>query len=206
MTISLDPGLWLQALLTIAVFMILFGENLLSRWAEHSLIAATASIFTVVAVKAVIESGIKPLLAGDIAYIIPLMFAALIYTRFIPQLRFLNRWSLAFMVGAINGVLISRMVSVDIITNIRQYMRPLIVAGDPMMSISHIVSLIAIITVLFYFTFTITHTGTKRTIANTGKYLLFGYLGYQFSCVMLSRLLLLSERWTFILYDFLGFG
>ena len=70
------------ALLTIASLSFLYKENPFYRWAEYTVIGITTGNWLVMAINAVRNGAIAPLMEGELHIIIALIFGVLYFARY----------------------------------------------------------------------------------------------------------------------------
>ena len=137
--------------------------------------------------------------------IIPLVLGALILTRLSRSFSWLSRWSFAYIVGLGAGIGIPRTISSFIIKQVEPSIKPLLVSGEPILStINTILILLGVISVLFYFFFSVEHTGTRARISQIGVWFLMVSFGASFGYTVMGRMSLLIGRMQFLLKDWLG--
>jgi hypothetical protein len=147
----------------------------------------------------------EPVQKGDYEPLIGVMIGLLILTRFIPKIAWLSRIAFAFVVGFGSGVAIPRTVSSFILKQIEDTVNPLVTMADgavsfsmnfanPQSGINTIVLLIGVVSVLFYFFFSVEHTGPGYVTARTGIYFLMIGFGAAFGYTVMSRMSLLIGR------------
>jgi hypothetical protein len=152
---------------------------------------------------------VKPIFEqGEYALFIPVAIGMLMLTRYVPKAAWLSRYSFAFIVGVGSGLAIPRTISSFILRQIEDTVRPLLsVAGgdgvtfsmnllDPSSSINVVIILIGVSSVLFYFFFSIDHSGPGKVIAKTGVMFLMIAFGAAFGYTVMARMSLLIGRLT----------
>ncbi|MGR3219990.1 MAG: hypothetical protein ACUZ8H_09265 [Candidatus Anammoxibacter sp.] len=137
--------------------------------------------------------------------IVPLILGALILTRLSKSFSWLSRWSFAYIVGLGAGIGIPRIISSFIIKQVEPSLKPLFVSGEPILStINTLLILLGVISVLFYFFFSVEHTGTRARISQIGVWFLMVSFGASFGYTVMGRMSLLIGRMQFLLKDWLG--
>jgi hypothetical protein len=96
-------------------------------------------------------------------------------TRYVPRAAWLSRYAFAFIVGVGSGLAIPRVISSYILKQIEDTVRPLMVMVpgegltftwnllNPASSLNTIIILIGVSSVLFYFFFSVEHTGPGKS-------------------------------------------
>ena len=137
--------------------------------------------------------------------LIPLTLGVFILTRFSRSLSWLSRWSFAYIVGLGAGIGIPRIISSFILEQVGPSLKPLFLEGEPFLStINTLLILIGVVSVLFYFFFSIEHKGTRGKISQIGILFLMVSFGASFGYTVMGRMSLLIGRVQFLLKDWLG--
>jgi hypothetical protein len=199
-------GAWVAVGLTLFIFSFLYKDNPLFRLGEHlyvgisvgySVVVVWYTVFIRLIWDEIVKSNYEPF--------IPVVIGLLIWTRFIPKIAWLSRLAFAFVVGFGSGVTIPRTVSSTILKQIEDTVNPLVMmtAGgislnldlaNPQSGINTIVLLIGVVSVLFYFFFSVEHSGAGYVAARTGVYFLMIGFGAAFGYTVMSRMSLLIGR------------
>jgi hypothetical protein len=129
-------------------------------------------------------------------------------TRYSPKAAWMSRIAFAFVVGVGSGLAIPRVISSYILKQIEDTVRPLLSLAanggatftydllDPASNLNAIVLLIGVVSVLFYFFFSVEHTGPGRAVARTGILFLMIAFGAAFGYTVMARMSLLIGRLT----------
>lgn len=203
-------GAWVATGLTLFIFSFLYKDNPLFKLAEHLYVGVSVGYTIVKAYDTVIVHLIvKPIFEqGEYALLIPVAIGMLMLTRYVPKAAWLSRYAFAFIVGVGSGLAIPRTISSFILRQIEDTVRPLLsLAGEdgvtfsmnllnPSSSINVIIILIGVISVLFYFFFSIEHSGSGKVVARTGVMFLMIAFGAAFGYTVMARMSLLIGRLT----------
>ena len=203
-------GAWVATGLTLCIFTFLYKDNPLFKLAEHLYVGVSVGYTIVKAYDTVIVHLIvKPIFEqGEYALFIPVAIGMLMLTRYVPKAAWLSRYAFAFIVGVGSGLAIPRTISSFILRQIEDTVRPLLslAGGDgvtfsmnllnPASSINVIIILIGVISVLFYFFFSIEHSGPGKVVAKTGVMFLMIAFGAAFGYTVMARMSLLIGRLT----------
>jgi hypothetical protein len=151
----------------------------------------------------------KPIVEhGEIALLIPVAIGLLMLTRYVPKATWMSRYAFAFIVGLGSGLAIPRTISSFILKQIEDTIRPLLsMTGgdgltfsmsllDPASNLNAIIVLVGVSSVLFYFFFSIEHSGPGRMVARTGIVFLMIAFGAAFGYTVMARMSLLIGRLT----------
>ncbi|MDH4329495.1 MAG: hypothetical protein OEV77_13305, partial [Nitrospira sp.] len=203
-------GAWVATGLTLFIFSFLYKDNPLFKLAEHLYVGVSVGYTIVKAYDTVIVHLIvKPIFEqGEFALLIPVAIGLLMLTRYVPKAAWLSRYAFAFIVGVGSGLAIPRTISSFILKQVEDTVRPVLslAGGDgvtfsmnllnPASSINVIIILIGVISVLFYFFFSIEHSGPGKIVARTGVMFLMIAFGAAFGYTVMARMSLLIGRLT----------
>jgi hypothetical protein len=203
-------GAWVAAGLTLFILTFLYQDNPLFKLAEHLYVGvsvgyAIVKTYDTVAVRLIYEPMVKQ---GDWSLLIPLAIGTLMLTRYVPKTAWMSRIAFAFVVGVGSGLAIPRVISSYILKQIEDTVRPLAFLAadggatftysllDPASNLNAVVLLVGVVSVLFYFFFSVEHTGPGRAVARTGIIFLMIAFGAAFGYTVMARMSLLIGRLT----------
>jgi hypothetical protein len=203
-------GAWVATGLTLFIFSFLYKDNPLFKLAEHLYVGVSVGYTIVKAYDTVIVHLIvKPVFEqGELSLLIPVAIGFLMLTRYVPKAAWLSRYAFAFIVGVGSGLAIPRTISSFILKQIEDTVRPLLsLAGsdgaafsmnllNPASNLNAVIILIGVSSVLFYFFFSIEHSGPGRAVARTGIVFLMISFGAAFGYTVMARMSLLIGRLT----------
>jgi hypothetical protein len=203
----MDHQFWLTtlgAILTLAVFSLLYKENVVYRYAEHIFLGVATGYGVVVAWKEVLQpKWYKPMMEGGVW---PWMFALVAGLSWYTIYSRTYEWTSRLLIGAFMGLAAGetfRAFGTLYMPQITSSFKPLITQsiGE---SINNVVVFITLITVLsyFFFAFRYEHKALKVS-SQTGRYLLMIAFGAIFGSTVMARLSLFIERVHFLLGDWL---
>ena len=199
-------GAWVAVGLTLFNFSFLYKDNPLFKLGEHLYVGISVGYSVVVVWFTVfIRLVWQEIAKGNYEPLIPVVIGLLIWTRFVPKIAWLSRLAFAFVVGFGSGVAIPRTISSYILKQIEDTVNPLVTMGaggislnldlaNPQSGINTIVLLIGVVSVLFYFFFSVEHSGAGYVAARTGVYFLMIGFGAAFGYTVMSRMSLLIGR------------
>ena len=210
MPIETIIGAWVATGLTLFIFSFLYKDNPLFKLAENLYVGVSVGYTIVKTYDTVIVHLIwKPIVEnGEWALLIPVAIGLLMLTRYVPKAAWLSRYAFAFIVGVGSGLAIPRVVSSYILKQIEDTVRPLLVMVpgegltftwsllNPASSLNTIIILIGVSSVLFYFFFSVEHTGPGKAVARTGILFLMIAFGAAFGYTVMARMSLLIGRLT----------
>ncbi len=203
-------GAWVATGLTLFIFSFLYKDNPLFKLAENLYVGVSVGYTIVKTYDTVIVHLIwKPIVENqEWTLLIPVAIGLLMLTRYVPKAAWLSRYAFAFIVGVGAGLAIPRTVSSFILKQIEDTVRPLLmlVPGDgvtfswnlmnPASSVNVIIVLIGVSSVLFYFFFSVEHSGPGKAVARTGVLFLMIAFGAAFGYTVMARMSLLIGRLT----------
>ena len=203
-------GAWVATGLTLFIFSFLYKDKSLFKLAENLYVVVSVGYTIVKTYDTVIVHLIwKPIVEnGEWALLIPVAIGTLMLTRYVPKAAWLSRYAFAFIVGVGSGLAIPRVISSYILKQIEDTVRPLmvLVPGEgltftmnvlnPASSLNTIIILIGVVSVLFYFFFSVEHTGPGKAVARTGILFLMIAFGAAFGYTVMARMSLLIGRLT----------
>jgi len=210
MPIDTIIGAWVATGLTLFIFSFLYKDNPLFKLAENLYVGVSVGYTIVKTYDTVIVYLIwKPIVENkEWSLLIPVAIGLLMLTRYVPKAAWLSRYAFAFIVGVGSGLAIPRTISSFILKQIEDTVRPLmmLVPGEgvtftwsllnPASSLNTIVILIGVSSVLFYFFFSVEHTGPGKAVARTGILFLMIAFGAAFGYTVMARMSLLIGRLT----------
>jgi len=186
------------ALLTLAMYSFLAGDNPFYKFAEHLLVGLTIGYTLVVTLKSVIwPQAILPVTQGQFQAIGPLLLGGLILLRPFRRWAGWSRISLALVVGGGAGVAIPAMLKARVLDQMAATVTGATTWGGWII-------LIGVLATLTYFVFTRAHRGAWGTSARLGRYFMMVFFGATFAYTVMSRVALLIGRLEFLMGDWLG--
>ena len=217
-------GLWLSALLTLATFSLLYGDNPFFKVAQ-SLVVGVAAGFAVVTgvwtmlvpnlyekllpslARVTTSPGLPESVGWDPWALAPLVLCVLLLWRLAPVGGWVSRWPLAFFIGLTAGLQLVSIFKADFIDQIANTMLPLLVvrdgAVDRWTSLRNVLIVGGVLSVLVYFLFSVHHTGMTGRVARVGIAVLMITFGASFGMTVMGRISLLAARLQFLFDDWL---
>jgi hypothetical protein len=210
MNISVNPWIWISALLSLAIFSFLYKDNPFYRFAEHVFVGvANGWAVTFYWHNVLWPSLFDPLFRqGQLYYIIPFVIGMLYLTRFIPRVSWLVRIPIALAIGYYTGVYIPSVIQAFIVkqiqgtvltsTNFQAWN-----AGS-MGIVWSIILFVGVLCTLSYFYFSKEHKGILGVTSRVGIIFVMIGFGAAFGYTVMARISLLIGRLQFILGPWLG--
>ncbi len=206
MNISTDILIWISSLLTLFIFSFIFKDNPFYRFAEHLFVGTSAGYFIALSYHNVVYPNlIVPLFKeGQFLYVIPLILGILYITRFIPQISWMVRIPIAFLLGWGSGVAIPAALQADVIKQLQGTMLTRAVFTRWDNGLWAVIILMGVVATLIFFFFSRERKGIIKPIANLGIIFIMLGFGASFGYTVMARISLLIGRFQFLLKDWLG--
>jgi hypothetical protein len=214
---SSELGIWLAAILTLAIYSFLYKDNPVYRFAESLLVGVSVGFLLVVTFDTtLVPKAVDPLVSTfpgiinggkflDFLFIlIPVVLGLLMFARFVPRFAWLSRIALALYTGFGAGASIPANMQSLILKQIEATIRPFLTINSAWGMFNAIIILIGLISTICYFFFSKAHTGKFGKVARLGTYFLMIFFGATFGYTVMARISLLIGRLTFLLKDWLG--
>ncbi len=197
---------WVAALLTFALFSVIFKQNEAYYWAEHLFVGSSAGYF----VAQTFGNYIKPTITEDIIkngkwqFIIPVVLGLLMYTRLSPKTQWISRYPVSLTMGVGAGVVLTTTWKPMLLDQVAATVRPLASGAKGSVAINAALLLIGVVTTLSFFLFTVQPKGIAGVSSKIGRYTMMLAFGAAFGTTVMARVSLFLGRMQFILVDFLG--
>jgi len=176
-------------LIVCAFSMFLWKKSILSDIAEQTFIATSIALSLTAAVGQIRAAGITPLMQGNFIVLLPIALGLFIYAQFIRKYAFLQKWSVAFVVGVGLAIVVVTSVQTSILQNLIAAIAP--VGGVSLTTaLNDLLMIIATFTTTIYFLFTRRRVGILGKTQRLGRYLMMVYFGGSFGAFVFTRLAL----------------
>lgn len=209
---STDIGIWVAGILTLAIMSFLYKDNPLYKIAESIFIGVSTGYWAVYTYFNVID----PILIGNIqkgqwSYIFAGILGVLILARLLPNVGWISRWPLAFIIGITAGMQFTAFLESNVMEQITASIVPL--NNWDFSSVSKFLACsgfkdtfitVGVISILIYFFFSKEHKGAFGGTAKVGILFLMVSFGASFGNTVMARISLLIGRMDFLLKDWLG--
>ncbi len=211
-------GLWVAALLTLAIYSFLYGDNPIYKFSEHIFVGVSAAYGAAIVyhqalvpklVQPLSEGLIQPLLASDASgivwtkatLVIPGILGVLIFGRFFRGYQWLSRWPIAFVMGLGAGLSIPRSIQSLVLMQMHGTMQPVwpLTGGG----FDNLLLVVGVVCTLAYFYFSLPHRGVMGGLSRAGIWFLMIGFGAGFGNTVMARISLLIGRIQFLLYEWL---
>lgn len=202
-------GIWAGVICTFAIYSYLWRENLVYRIAEHTYVGCA----TAYSLAWMWHNYTRPIIVNDLgkehkwSYIISIILAAMMYTRFTRKYIWMSRIPIALNVGYGMGY--------GLALGPRTYLRNLdasfvnifdegantAILGGPL---NQILFFVGIVCTLAYFFFTRKQEGVLAWGATIGRWTMMIAFGAAFGNTVMARIALFIGRFQFLMGDWLG--
>lgn len=210
-------GVWIGAILTLGIFSFLYKDNPFYKFSEALFVGISAGYWFVVTfwqyfLPKLIDNLV---LAYNLlvtegkfdyhwSYLIGGVLGVMMLLRLLPNIGWLSRWSLAFIVGTTAGLQFTRFLESNGIIQVKGTILPLIVGGDFATTIGNLVIVVGTFCGLVYFFFSKEHKGVFGGAARVGVWFLMITFGALFGYTVMSRMSLLIGRLDYLFSNWLG--
>jgi len=206
MSISSEPGVWVAAILTLAIFSFLWKDNPLFKLAEHILVGVSAGYYLVqYSYSAIYKKLYVPLFdQGNLLFAGCAVLGLLVFTRLFPKKAWLSRYPIAFYVAAGAGYSIPSTLQARVVKQMQASMVDFIHQPTFWENLSLFVLFVGVISILVYFYFSAEHRGIFGSLSRIGIVFLMVGFGASFGYTVMSRITLLIGRLQFLMGEWLG--
>lgn len=208
---SENPQVWVNALVTLSVYSMLFKENQFQKIAEHIMVGMGVAHSIVVGFNNVEAMAWKPLTTrGEWWMAVPIILGLLLWTRWSKQWAYLSRASLGFLMGVGGAVALRGAVSADLFGQLLPILRL-----DPTVP-SNWVMILGVFGTITQFLFVVTasrpgapygYGALGSTLRWVGTYLgqstIMMALGAAYAFTIMGRVSVVIGRFNFLFRDWL---
>lgn len=170
-TIGMIVGSWI----CIMLYTMLYGDNFVSRTAEHIYMGVYAGYLVSVNLNFYYTKGVlKAISPGGALYIIPVILGLMIYTRLYRPTRWMYRYPMAVIIGSVFGVTIRTTVFSQILDQVKGNLPPIApLVGVPALDVfNNLIIIFGSLCAVVFFIFSQEFTGPERYIHRAGRIIL----------------------------------
>jgi len=205
MTTAQAIGSIVGGVLTLMMYSFLYRDNFFYKFGEHLYVGVSVGYLVNIEEWNVL----RPLFVVPFFYqqnyllIIPAILGIMMLTRFIRQVAWLSRTPLAFYIGFGCGLAIPAVLTANILRQLNSTMTRLWVtpAESPLWlweTFSLLLVFVGVLSVLFYFYFSIEHKGIVGKMGTVGIWFIMVSFGAAFGYTVMARVSLLIGRVQFL--------
>lgn len=204
-------GVFIAAFLTLMMFSFLYKDNPFYKFGEHLYLGVSVGWYIVITTWDVLHPLLwEPLVINqEYALIVPTLLGLLMLTRFIRQIAWLSRWSMAYYIGFFSGLSVPTVFMANIMAHIKATITTVIIRDQwerivwldwgPSV-IGQLIVIIGVLCVLTYFYFSIEHKGVVGKVGRVGIYFIMIGFGAAFGYTVMARVSLLIGRVNFLIF------
>lgn len=206
---------WLGALVTLALYSILYKENPVYRLAEHVFLGLATGLGLYLTWKNILyPKWYKPLTAGEWAWVLALVAGGMYYTIYSRRLSWMSRVVMMTMMGLTAGLEFRKFFG-QYTPQIGASFKPLVViqpaaaggidlGASAFASFTNILFLVCLVSVMTYFFFSFDQKNKAvRSTANTGRWLMMIAFGAMFGSTVMARMSLFIGRLVFLFQEWI---
>lgn len=195
-------GAWVAVAFSLCMYSFLYKDNPFFKFGEHVFVGISVGYLLIITYYQVMANKlyIPMTQQGKWWLLLPAFLGLLLLARFIPSIAWLSRIAFAFLLGISSGLAIPRQISSFILKQVEGTLKPLVIVSDGGVAwitwagLNALLVLIGVVSVLFYFFFSLEHTGAVRRVARVGIYFLMVSFGAAFGYTVMARMSLLIGR------------
>jgi len=202
---SVNVGVWIASLLTLAIYSFLYKDNPFYKIAENIFVGVSAGYWAVILwFDFTWPNLFEPLIRqGNFIYLIPIIVGLMMFAPLIHKISWLIRIPLTFTMGVAMSLVILQRIQGEIFPQLQATFLPL--SGvSPAQLISNLLIIVGVITTLIYFYFSKAHKGILGVGAKLGIWFMMIAFGASFGYTVMARISLLIGRVYFLLHNWLG--
>jgi len=210
-----EIGVFIAALLTLMMFSFLYKDNPFYKFGEHLYLGVSVGWYIVITTWDVLHPLLwEPLVINrEYALIIPTLLGVLMLARFIRQIAWLSRWSMAYYIGFFSGLSVPTVFMANIMAHIKATITTIVIRDQwerivwldwgPSV-IGQLLIVIGVLCVLTYFYFSIEHKGVVGKVGRVGIYFIMIGFGAAFGYTVMARVSLLIGRVNFLIFGWIN--
>ena len=210
--ISMDPWVWVSAIMTICSFSLLYGDNKLFKFGEYTFIAVVIGHSVVTGIKTLQGNFLNLFNGKNLMLAIPLVLGIMVLFVAYKKYAWVASIPYSVLIGVNTGLIIRATLATDVIGTVRSTIAETgkIFVGSPTDQLGYLIRVIFTTVTLFYFIFTLFYQGTTGRfvgyLRTAGKYMLLLYLGVALGNTALQSSGLATSAINRLLRQWLGFG
>jgi hypothetical protein len=204
---SADVAVWLGALATLALYSILYRENVIYRAAEHIFIGLGMGYGIYMAWTTILypDWWLPMTKGGQWTWFFPFVVGALYYAISIKRLVWMGRWVMITMMGLLSGMAFKDWTN-TFMPQIAKSFKPILLKplAFPYIDFTNLIFVLTLVSVMVYFLFSFEHKSKLvRQTAGTGRWLMMIAFGAIFGSTVMARMSLFIGRLYFLFHDWI---
>jgi hypothetical protein len=206
--ISSDPWIWLSGFLTLAIWSMLYKENVFFKWAQYTYIGVVIG-HNVVTGYSTLTSRFSPLMRGaDLSLLLTLILGIMSVFIVWKKYSWVASIPISIIVGVGTGLSLYSLVSTDVLRSMYSTLGEAsnIMGASPSVAFSNAIRVVITLVVMFYFIFTIELKGPLRHLTTAAKYFLFMIFGFTVGNALTSYNTYFVTSLQRVLVEWLGLG
>lgn len=173
-------GMIVASWLCIALYTMLYGDNPVSRSAEHIYMGFLAAYELVVNLNYFYTKGVLQTASpGGTIFIIPVILGLMIYARLAEKTRWVYRYPMAIIIGSVFGVTVRTTVFSQILDQIKGNLPPIapLVGVPPGQVVNNLIIIFGSLAAVVFFIFSREIKGPERYVHRIGRLVLLAGFG-----------------------------
>jgi hypothetical protein len=206
---STEIGVWVAAILTLAMFSFLYRENVVYRVAEHIMVGAGTGMTVLLAlhfvfIPTVYKGIVEPETPASAAWTILFTLLGLLFLApFVPKLGWLARIPSGIAIGYAAGQALPAAIQARVFPQALSTVQGIGDAGSAWAVINALIVLIGTTSVLVYFMMTVRRGAALNAVSRVGVVFLMVGFGAIYGNMVISRFTILIGRMQFLFRDWL---
>lgn len=196
---------WIAAFMTLGILSFLYRDNPYFRFTEALFAGVSLGYYVgIVMDNTLIPNLFTPLVkdfSANYLLLLPAALGILLYSRYIPSIAWLGRFSLAAYIGYYAGVAMLQKLHGEVLPQIKDTFVAL--SGFGFETFNNLIVAVGVLSVLVYFFFSVEHKGVLKPVSKLGIYFIMLSFGAAFGYTVMGRISLLIGRMNFLVNDWI---
>lgn len=197
MSLSLDPWIWIQAIVVLCVFSFLYKDNPVFAAAQNFYVGCAAGHGLVLALSNIRNTAWIPWTQGKVIMIIPAILSIMLLSRFVRRMAWVSRIATAVPIGVGAGVALRAIPAAQILKQISPTISNL-------STFDGWVILIGAISTIVFFLFTVKQGPVVRAVGQVGLGFMCITFGVTFAGAILTYISIFYGPAASVFQEWLG--
>jgi hypothetical protein len=202
-------GIIIATALTLMMYSFLYKDNIFYKFGEHLYVGVSVGyLVNIEWYNVILPMFIVPVFyQRNFILFFPALLGLMMLMRFVRQVSWLSRTPMAFIIGVGSGLAIPAVMNASILEQLNATIKQLwitpVAANTGMWwwdTISLWIIFVGVLSVLFYFYFSIEHKGIVGKLGTVGIWFIMISFGASFGYTVMARISLLIGRVQFLVY------